>query len=157
MNSVEFDKQIQEMFDNCKNTLIKKGREYQSTANLGENVFANFQRGAQNVGTNQETVLYIYLNKHIDSISTFIKDMNSGKSITEVQAALTEPLNSRIMDAINYLLLLNSMINEDLEKESKTSNDDNKHVRYSSGFCAVNPALLRKTHEEIIDNSAKKE
>ena len=57
-------------------------------------------------------MLCVYFSKHRDSINTFIRDMENGKSVKEIEENLSEPINGRIIDAINYLLLLNSMIND---------------------------------------------
>ena len=112
MNTEQFDKEINEIFEECRNILVNKGREYQSTDKEGSNVFANFERISENVGVNRETALWIYFSKHRDSIATFIRDLEKGTPIDEIEKNLTEPINGRIFDAINYLLLLNSMIND---------------------------------------------
>lgn len=110
MTHEEFEKNINEVFTNCKKILIEKGREYQSTQNEGHNVFANFQRIGKDLNLNQESVLWVYFSKHRDSIATFIKDLEKTNSIEALEEKLTEPINGRILDAINYLLLLDSMI-----------------------------------------------
>jgi hypothetical protein len=117
MTTIEFEKEVDAIFSECKNTLINKGREYQSTEEEGVDVFANFARGAADVAINRESILWIYFSKHRDSLSTFIKDLQKGKSIKEIEKNLTEPINGRIIDAINYLLLLNSMINDKRKTE----------------------------------------
>ena len=101
------------MLEKCKGTLVSKGREYQNNKSEQEtNVFNNFERGAHRLGLERETILLVYMAKHFDSVNTFIKDLQSGKSVKEIEAKLTEPINGRIMDLINYCLLLNSMIND---------------------------------------------
>ena len=112
MNTDQFDKEISEIFKECKNILVNKGREYQSTNDEGSNVFANFERISENVGVNRETALWIYFSKHRDSIATFIRDLENGKTIEDIEKNLSEPINGRLFDAINYLLLLNSMVND---------------------------------------------
>ena len=112
MNTHEFDQEINSVFNECQEVLVNKGREYQSTKNEGSNVFANFERISESLSINRESVLWVYFSKHRDSISTFIRDLENGKSVQEIEDKLTEPINGRITDAINYLLLLNSMINE---------------------------------------------
>jgi len=111
MNTKEFEKDVDALFEQCKNILVNKGREYQSTKEEGTNVFANFERGAADAGVNRETILWIYFSKHRDSIATFIRDLQRGESLEELESKLSEPINGRIFDAINYLLILNSMIN----------------------------------------------
>lgn len=120
MNKTVFDQQVNASLESCKNILINKGREYQSNADEKNiNVFANFERGANLVGVNRETVLFIYLTKHWDSICTFMRDLQSGKSIAEIESKLSEPINGRFIDAINYLLILNSMINDKRDAGTK--------------------------------------
>ena len=112
MNTDKFEKDFEVVVEECKEVLITKGREYQSTNEEGTNVFANFERISDSLGINRESVLWVYFSKHRDSISTFIRDLENGKSVEEIEKTLTEPINGRITDAINYLLLLNSMVNE---------------------------------------------
>jgi len=112
MNTNKFEKEIEKLFDGCKDVLVNKGREYQSTNEEGINVFANFERIGESLGINRETALWVYFSKHRDSISTFIRDLENGKSIEDIEKDLTETINGRITDAINYLILLNSMVND---------------------------------------------
>ena len=112
MNSKEFEINIDDIFEQCKSMLIRKGREYQSTKDEGVNVFANFERSANDLGLNRESILWVYFSKHKDSITTFIRDMENGKTVEEHEKNLSEPISGRIIDAINYLLLLNAMITE---------------------------------------------
>ena len=112
MNKSEFEKDIESVFEQCKKILVQKGREYQCTKEDGCNVFANFERLADDIGLNRESILWVYFSKHRDSIATFIRDLEKNKlSIEEQEENLSEPINGRIIDAINYLLIINSMIN----------------------------------------------
>ena len=117
MKTQEFDEELSKVFKDCQNVLVHKGREYQSTNTEGSNVFANFERISESLGINRESVLWVYFSKHRDSISTFIRDLENGKDVIEIEKNLTEPINGRITDAINYLLLLNSMVNEKRKTE----------------------------------------
>ena len=113
MNREKFDVDVNAALDSCKHILITKGREYQSNNDeRNTNVFANFERGANLTGVQRETVLFIYLSKHWDSICTFMKDLQSGKGVAEIESKMSEPINGRFMDAINYLLILNSRVND---------------------------------------------
>ena len=47
-----------------------------------------------------------------------------GKSIEELESILTEPINGRIIDAINYMLLLNSMINSKRKSDVEDENTE---------------------------------
>ena len=70
-----------------------------------DNVFANFDRIANQINMDREIVLWVYLMKHIDGIASYLKGHRSQRE--EVQGRLT--------DAIVYLCILWGMI----ENETK--------------------------------------
>ena len=72
-------------------------KEYAMTQ---DNVFANFQRIAEQTGQDQKMVLWIYLMKHIDGIAAHIKGHRSQR----------EDVRGRLTDAIVYLCILWGMI-----------------------------------------------
>lgn len=109
MNNADFERECNALIDDAtKNIMKSKGREYAGN----EDRLANFKRGAHNVGVNPETVLFIYLSKHWDSISTFIRDLEKEKSYGAVACKLSEPIQERLKDALNYILLLNGLLME---------------------------------------------
>jgi len=109
VNQSEFESLCDSLLSDArKNIMVKKGREYAGD----EDRLANFKRGAANCGVKPETVLYVYLSKHIDSLSTFIRDLEKSDSLGSVEEKLSEPIAERIKDAINYLLLLHGLIQE---------------------------------------------
>ena len=112
MEVKDFEKDVQDIFDQCQKLLISKGREYQSTNKEQSNVFENFERNGRNLDLPPETILWIYFSKHIDSLATLIKDIQNDKSFEEINQNLSEPISGRVVDAINYLLIFNSMIKE---------------------------------------------
>ena len=65
-----------------------------------DNVFANFERIANQTGQNKEMVLWVYIMKHIDGIASYLRGHRSQRE--EVQGRLT--------DAIVYLCILWGMI-----------------------------------------------
>lgn len=71
-------------------------------AHTEDNVFANFERVSELTDISREKVLLVYLLKHIDGISAYIKGHQSQR----------ESVNGRITDAIVYLLLLKGMVHE---------------------------------------------
>jgi hypothetical protein len=105
------------MFNDCKKVLFQKGREYQNTVDDGINVFENFETTAAELDITREDVLWIFFTKHRNSISKFIKDLKT-KEISQIEENISEPINGRILDAINYLLLLNAMV-VDLRNRTK--------------------------------------
>jgi len=69
-----------------------------------DNVFANFDRIANQINMDREIVLWVYLMKHIDGIASYLKGHRSQRE--EVQGRLT--------DAIVYLCILWGMIEGEL-------------------------------------------
>lgn len=80
--------------------LNKKGAEYASDADA----LANFKKGADDIGINPKQILWIFLNKHLSSIKSYIK---KGVVLSD------EPIKGRIQDARNYLFLLQCLIDEE--------------------------------------------
>lgn len=76
-----------------------KGIEYASS----DDRLANFKRLAPECGIKPELVGWVYFRKHLDSISTYLKD---GKEHSE------ESIRGRFLDAINYLTLIYGLIYE---------------------------------------------
>lgn len=73
-----------------------KGAEYAH----GSDRLDNFRRNAANIGVQPETVWMIYATKHWDSITTYVRDLQSG-----VERNYSEPIVGRFHDMINYCLL----------------------------------------------------
>jgi len=101
MNANEFAKSIDQLYERLKALTASKGEEYKRRE---DNQFANFERGAQALGLTREQVLMVYLSKHMDSITTYVKDRAAGQ-----ERVYSEPITGRIDDAILYLLLLRGM------------------------------------------------
>lgn len=72
-------------------------------AREADNAFANFERIASNLNLKREEVLLVYLLKHVDGITSFVKGHKSQR----------EDVRGRITDAIVYLCLLWGMIEND--------------------------------------------
>ena len=70
--------------------------------------FANFERGAEDMGIDRKQVLWIYAMKHKDGIAGFLKGHTSQR----------EDVRGRINDLIVYLLLMKCMINEEVGNET---------------------------------------
>ena len=108
MTYEEFDRLLDVMRkeeDEIGNT---KAREYTRGDRLD-----NFKRLAQELGVSPKQVLWIYLKKHLDSISNYIKiDAKSGAA-----PVLSEPIEGRIKDARVYLSLLRGLIAEEISDE----------------------------------------
>ena len=108
MKKERFKKLLTQQLETLQQLTAGKGEEYARS----DDQLANFKRQAAEFGLQPEQVLAIYLNKHLDSIKTYIKH----KTPTSVYA-LSEPIEGRIDDAILYLCLLKAMVVEQNEKD----------------------------------------
>lgn len=94
---------MKEVFSECQQLRDAGQKEY---AHDLENALANFERVASLTGQTREQVLFTYMYKHIDGISAWISGHQSQR----------ESVKGRINDAIVYLCLLRSMV-EDREDQ----------------------------------------
>jgi len=106
MNSKDFDKLVEGIYEEELRILKEKGREYSQG---DDDRLHNFKQGAKDMGLHPFNVWYIYFYKHYASIISYIK---SGKEFSD------ESIQGRIADARNYLLLFQALI-EDLKNEGK--------------------------------------
>lgn len=106
MNTQEFRATIDQLHERLIALTETKGEEYKRRE---DNQFANFERGAQSLGLTREQVLMVYLSKHLDSITTWVRDCSRGED-----RQYAEPITGRIDDAILYLLLLRGMAQDRL-------------------------------------------
>lgn len=103
-----------------------KGAEYSRGE---EDSNSNFKRVAEAVGSDPVTVCYVYLAKHLDSIASYVQTR-------EVKS--DEPIEGRIGDAINYLLILASLLEEEQPRKQIAtyvkSRGVGKPIRKGEGF-----------------------
>lgn len=104
MNNERFSEKSKQMMKECFELLTNKGQDY---TNGDVDVLRNFKKTAVNVGLTPLQVWSVYFMKHIDAIQTYIQK-------GELKS---EPIESRIQDAINYLLLFNALIEDVKEKK----------------------------------------
>ncbi len=102
LHSILSDPDFLECLRACDKVLGVKGHDYTQ----GGDRLKNFDRNAERLGLPSRTVLAIYMLKHFDAIETYLK-------AGEVKS---EPIEGRIVDAINYLLLLYKMIKREQAK-----------------------------------------
>jgi hypothetical protein len=100
----EFEKLFQEGVSQLQEISSTKGKEY---ANTNVDRLANFKRAAARYGLAPTTVLGIFLDKHMDSLGSYLKYVERNK--TE-PPNLSEPIEGRILDAIMYLHLLHGLV-----------------------------------------------
>lgn len=108
MGNKLFLERADKIFRDCIAVMRTKGTEYMAGDN---DRFANFKRIAKKYDIPTELVAAIYLEKHLDSITNFIKQRCKGGKVKDIIA--TEPISGRIGDAINYLMLLDGIIEEE--------------------------------------------
>ena len=100
MNRETFEKYVDEMvLPEIKKIRMSKGINYSGK----EDYLKNFKTIGEELNISPEKVLWIYLRKHMDAIRSYIK---------EEYVDDTETIESRIYDAINYLLLLLGIVLE---------------------------------------------
>lgn len=103
MNQAEFKLLCDETIASTAALLIAKGEEYAGT----EDRLSNFKRGANLTGTTPLQTALIYASKHYDSICTYIRKDSAG-----LPQVLSEPIEGRFDDLINYCILMKAIIRE---------------------------------------------
>ena len=98
MTPKEFDQYFADLCVEEADLLRRKGQEYSGF----EDRHSNFKRLAEELKLRPEVILWIYLKKHLDSITSYIRGEYTG----------IEPIHGRIMDARNYLALLGAMLED---------------------------------------------
>jgi hypothetical protein len=93
--------------EHCLKVASAKGAEY----SRGEtDCYSNFKRVGEATGLDPVKIAYIYLAKHLDAIASFIKQR---------PPTLSEPIEGRLGDACNYLLIIASLLEEEKQQEGK--------------------------------------
>lgn len=103
MTQDEFALLVQETITSTARLLLTKGEEYAGS----EDRLANFKRGAALTGATPLQVAFIYASKHYDAIATFTR-----KDAQAQMQQLTEPIEGRLDDLINYCILMKALIAE---------------------------------------------
>ena len=101
MKKKDFDKLFISVIDQVKSTRDQGQKEY---AHTEDNVFANFERTANQLNTKKDKVLMTFLLKHIDGIVAHINGHESQR----------EDIRGRIKDAIVYLTLYWGMVEDEM-------------------------------------------
>ena len=107
MDNATFVKNIESLIEDAKKTMISKGAEYAGN----EDRLANFKRGGNNLGVEAILIWAVYFNKHIDSINSFVKNLQKSGNF-DFEKDLSEKIEGRFLDALNYVLLGHSLIQE---------------------------------------------
>lgn len=101
-------KQFEQLFSNTMQELhqllVVKGGEYAGS----DDRLANFKRGGALTGVKPLTVLFIYLAKHYDAVSTYVRDKQVG-----IDRPRSEEIEGRLDDLMNYCILAKAIIAEE--------------------------------------------
>jgi hypothetical protein len=103
MDSATFELLVQETYTESAKLLINKGGEYAGS----DDRLANFKRGAALTGATPLQVCLIYLAKHFDAVTTYVRDEASG-----VERVRSEPIEGRLDDLLNYCILMKALVRE---------------------------------------------
>lgn len=104
MKHVAFLKILGELNDKLHSLTATKGEEYKGGE---DDQIGNFRRMSVKTGLLMEQVWQVFFHKHIDAIDTFVRDKAAGKDRDR-----SEPIESRIDDAILYLVLLRAILRD---------------------------------------------
>lgn len=122
--NIRGDTDFSYMMQICDAILGTKGKDYTQGEPGDEGRLRNFYEVARRKGITPFQALGVYLQKHTDAIDTFLM-----KGRVE-----SEPIDTRIADAINYLLLLFKMIRLEEFKKIKLSDNVGMTI-YNCSIC----------------------
>ena len=106
MTTEQFDKVLNSTLDKVQSVLGSKATEYARGDRLH-----NFKVAAALAGSTPEMALRGMMSKYVISIYDLIADVENGK------CAKAEMWDEKIIDNINYLILLKAIVIERIEKE----------------------------------------
>ena len=100
MEKLTGDPDFDELLQECIKTLEIKGGDYSAGPT---DRLSNFKEVGKKLGLRPRQVLGVYMEKHLIALGKFCQ---SGK-------LESEPITSRIVDVINYCILLGKMVKRD--------------------------------------------
>lgn len=109
MNTRKFDRIVKELIEKVDRVRLQAQQEYAET----DNVFKNFEETAVRLGLTREEVLYVFLDKHLRGIARWIRGVKDQR----------DSIEGRIIDSINYLILLYAMIRDEEDKFKEKEED----------------------------------
>jgi|LauGreDrversion4_2_1035121.scaffolds.fasta_scaffold226868_3 hypothetical protein len=120
MTREDFTKRVEKRIDLVRQTLLTKHKEYAKD----DNVFRNFDEAAGGLSLHSTSaeVLWSYMTKHLVSIKDIVSDNTP---------VTNEVVSEKIGDVINYLILLEAMLNEKGERYCKLKEAYQKHKLYN--------------------------
>lgn len=102
MTLTEFEDSVLKLELDSNTVLYDKMADYSD----GDDTFSNFKQLAEECDLTHFKIWFVYFMKHIQAIRSYVV----GGSVE------SEPIRGRIVDAINYLKILNGMV-EEADKE----------------------------------------
>lgn len=111
MKEEDFREYVDNRLKDCLDTLFTKSKEYSD----GKDKHHNFKRAAKMRCQTPEQALQGMKTKHDVSLLDIIDDIDDGRFPDD------DVLKEKIIDSINYLLLLESLILEHKEKKENCS------------------------------------
>ena len=123
MTREDFSRRVEKRIDLVRQTLLTKHKEYAKD----DNVFRNFDEAAGGLSLHSTSaeVLWSYMTKHLVSIKDIVSD-----NVPVDNAVVSE----KIGDVINYLILLEAMLNEKGERHCKLKEAYAKHKLYNKSI-----------------------
>jgi hypothetical protein len=120
MTREDFSRRVEKRIDLIRQTLLTKHKEYAKD----DNVFRNFDEAAGGLSLHSTSaeVLWSYMTKHLVSIKDIVSD---NVPVTN------EVVSEKIGDVINYLILLEAMLNEKGERHCKLKEAYEKYKLYN--------------------------
>jgi len=128
-----FEKVVSEMRD----LLVNKGREYAGD----QDALNNFKTGTD-IGITPLQKSWVFTEKHISSIKSYIKN---GKEFS------SEPIEGRILDAMNYLFLISCLVKEQKEQAAKQAPKSDCHGAVECYNEDVTPSISSTFVSRIYD------
>jgi hypothetical protein len=104
MNTKDFETFREELLKECAGLIVTKGADY---SGLNDRL-RNFKEDGKELGLTPLMFWAVYLRKHLAAIWTYVR---------QGQVA-SEPIRSRFVDAINYLILGAALVDEE-ERDRK--------------------------------------
>ena len=102
MKDKDFDKVLKRRIGLITSVLSVKAKEYVRN----DDRLHNFNRGSSMLGVTPESVCIGFMAKHLISILDLVRDVEEGKSVS------MSTWDEKLGDAINYLILLEAIVNE---------------------------------------------
>lgn len=100
MTNADFYALMKKTFAEAEEIARLKGEDYTKGS---DDALANFKEGGQGIDLDPRKVLWVFMNKHYQAITNFVKTGGQSES---------EPIDMRLKDMINYCVLLLALINE---------------------------------------------